>query len=68
MTPAITNTGRRAIPMSEDHVAKANSDDGNFRKLLSPDLWGKGRPSREGRACYLTAMSAYGTFRTFHAH
>ena len=29
---------------------------------------GKGRPSREGRARYLTAMSAYGTFRTSHLH
>ena len=33
-------------------------------KLLSPDLWGKGRPSREGRARYLTAMSAFGTKQT----
>jgi hypothetical protein len=29
-TPAIANTGGRAIPMPEDHVAKADSDDGNF--------------------------------------
>jgi hypothetical protein len=33
MTPAITNTGRRAIPMPEDHVAKADSDDANFRNF-----------------------------------
>ena len=32
-TPAITSTGRRAIPMPEDHVAKANSDDGKFRNF-----------------------------------
>ena len=32
-TPAITSTGRRAIPMPEDHVAKADSDDGNFRNF-----------------------------------
>ena len=32
-TPAITNTGRRAIPMPEDHVAKADADDGNFRNF-----------------------------------
>jgi len=32
-TAAITSTGRRAIPMPEDHVAKADSDDGNFRNF-----------------------------------
>jgi methyl-accepting chemotaxis protein len=33
MTPAITSTGRRAIPMPEDHVAKAELDDRNFRNF-----------------------------------
>jgi len=32
-TPAITSTGRRAIPMPEDHAAKADADDGNFRNF-----------------------------------
>ena len=32
-TPAIASAGRRAIPMPEDHVAKADSDDGNFRNF-----------------------------------
>ena len=31
--PAITRTGRRAIPMPEDHAAKADADDGNFRNF-----------------------------------
>ena len=31
--PAITSAGRRAIPMPEDHIAKAGSDDGNFRNF-----------------------------------
>ena len=30
---AITSTRRRAIPMPEDHVAKADSGDGNFRNF-----------------------------------
>ena len=30
---AITSTRRRAIPMPEDHVAKADSDDANFRNF-----------------------------------
>jgi methyl-accepting chemotaxis protein len=30
---AITSTGRRAIPMPEDHVAKADSDDAHFRNF-----------------------------------
>jgi hypothetical protein len=29
----LTGTGRRAIPMPGDHVAKADSDDGNFRNF-----------------------------------
>jgi methyl-accepting chemotaxis protein len=33
MTPAITSTRRRAIPMPEDPVAKAESDDANFRNF-----------------------------------
>ena len=33
ITPAITTTRRRAVPMPDDHVAKANSDDGNFRNF-----------------------------------
>jgi hypothetical protein len=33
MTPAITNTRRRAVPMPDDHIAQANSDDGNFRNF-----------------------------------
>jgi methyl-accepting chemotaxis protein len=32
-TPAITSTGRPAIPMPEDHIAKADSDDRNFRNF-----------------------------------
>ena len=32
-TPAIASAGRRAIPMPEDHVGKANLDDGNFRNF-----------------------------------
>jgi methyl-accepting chemotaxis protein len=32
-TPAIASAGRRAIPMPEDHLAKADSDDGNFRNF-----------------------------------
>ena len=31
--PAITSTRRRAIPMPEDHAAKADADDGNFRNF-----------------------------------
>jgi hypothetical protein len=32
-TPAITSTRRRAIPMPDDHAAKADADDGNFRNF-----------------------------------
>jgi methyl-accepting chemotaxis protein len=33
MTPSITNSGRRAIPMPGDAVARRDSDDGNFRNF-----------------------------------
>jgi hypothetical protein len=62
MTPAITNTGRRAIPIPEDHVAKANSDDGNFRKLLSSHGKGALPVGIFGRAKVTTVNICYWHF------